>query len=213
MKKIDFRIILIIVLVIALILLSYFYFKEDETTDYSNYSNFSYNTNTKTNTNTDEEKDTYSIQTSAEVKSALSENIELHATYYLKEVYVEENQFVKKGENILKYTNGKYLTAPYDCVITSINVPNEGEKITNSHYIGIAANNILKVQVKVSESKINSIELGDDAKIKLTALSDKEYEGIVTNISNIASNGRFTVTIEFENDGNAYIGMTANVSL
>ena len=33
---------------------------------------------------------------------------------------VEEDDTVKKGENILKYTNGTYLVAPYDSVITEM---------------------------------------------------------------------------------------------
>ena len=63
-------------------------------------------------------KKSTTLKTNAEIKSALSENVELHATYYLEEIYVEENQFVEAGENILKYTNGTYLVAPYDCYIT-----------------------------------------------------------------------------------------------
>ena len=39
---------------------------------------------------------------------------------------VEEDDTVKKGENILKYSNGTYLVAPYDCVITEINIPESG---------------------------------------------------------------------------------------
>lgn len=36
--------------------------------------------------------------------------------------------------------------------------------------------------------------------------------GIVTNISSTASNGKFTVTVEFENDGEIMLGMTAVVN-
>ena len=209
MKKIDYRILIIIILTIIFILMCFLYFKDDGSSDYD-YSNYNFNTSDSSDSSDDEKK--VSIQATAEVQSALSENISLHATYYLKESYVSENQYVKKGTKILKYTNGTYLKAPYDCVITSINIPEEGEQCTNNHYIGISSNNSLKVEVNVSESKIDSVSLGDEATIKLTALSDKTYEGIITNISSIASNNRFTVTIEFENDDNAYIGMTANVT-
>lgn len=206
MKKIDFRIPIIIVLTIILIIMCYFYFKEDNSNNFFNNGN-------REISNTENVKKSYTVQTTSEIKSALTENIELHATYYLEESYVSENQLVKKGENILKYTNGTYLTAPYDSVITSINIPSVGGQCNNNHYIGISANNALKVQLSVSESKISSISLGDEALIKISSLDDKTYEGVVTNISNTASNGKFTVTIEFENDGNIYIGMTANVSV
>ena len=74
--------------------------------------------------------------------SALSENLELHTTY-LSEVYVEEKQFVKEGENILKYTNGEYLTAPYDCYILELNLPEIEGQCLNNHYIQIESKNML----------------------------------------------------------------------
>lgn len=143
----------------------------------------------------------------------MSENIELHATYYLEESYAQTNQTIKAGENILKYTNGTYLTAPYDCVVTEINIPNEEEKCTNEHYIEISSVNSLQVQFKVDETKIESIELGKEATIKVEAYEDKTLQGYVTNISSTASNGKFTVTVEFENDGEILLGMTANVTI
>jgi len=87
---------------------------------------------------------------------------------------VEEDDTVKKGENILKYSNGTYLVAPYDCVITEINIPESGEKCTNEHYVKVASNNTLSVQFKVDETK---------------------------------------VTVEFDNDGDVMLGMTAEVCL
>lgn len=153
------------------------------------------------------------ISSTGEVKSNLTEELKLHATYYLEECYIQINQLVKAGENILKYTNGTYLTAPYDCIITKIEIPNEGEKCTNSHCITIASNNNLMVQIKASENKINSFTLGQKVNVKISAYSDKTIEGVVTNISNTASNGDFTVNIDFENDGDIKIGMTANISI
>jgi hypothetical protein len=207
MKKINFRIPIIIILAIILIILCSFYFKEDTNNSFNNVSNFQ---NEKTNDTTSK---TAVVTTTTEVNSALTENIGLYATKYLEESYVEENQLVKEGENILKYTDGTYLTAPYDCVIVKISIPTTSGECTNNHYIQISSNNILQVQFKVDETKISKISLGDDAKIKISALDDKEYNGVITSISNIASNGKFTVVVEFENDGNIKIGMTATVAI
>ena len=154
-----------------------------------------------------------SITGTSEVSSALTENLELHATYYLEESYVQTNQLVKAGENILKYTNGTYLVAPYDCVITEINIPETGVKCTNEHYVKIASNNSLSVQFKVDESKISSVSLGQSASVSISAFEDKSLEAVVTNISSTASNGKFTVTVEFDNDGDVMLGMTADVNI
>ena len=126
---------------------------------------------------------------------------------------VEEEDTVKKGENILKYTNGTYLVAPYDSVITEINIPETGEKCTNEHYVKIASNNSLNVQFKVDESKINSVTLGQSASVSISAFEDKTLEGVVTNISSTASNGKFTVTVEFDNDGDVMLGMTVDINI
>ena len=152
------------------------------------------------------------LNENSEITSAISENVELHATYYLSEIYVEEKQYVEKGTNILKYTNGTYLTAPYDCYIIELNLPEIEGKCLNSHYVQIESKNMLSVSMKVDETQINNVDIGKEATIEVTAI-DKKYTGYITHIGSIATNGKFDVTIEFENDGNVMIGMTANVEI
>lgn len=155
---------------------------------------------------------TTNLNETSEITSALTENVELHATYYLSAVYVEENQFVEAGTNILKYTNGTYLTAPYDCYITELNLPDIEGKCLNNHYVQIESKNVLSVTMKVDETQIDKINVGTEATIEVTAI-EQEYTGYVTHIGSIASNGKFEVTIEFENDGKVLIGMTADVEI
>lgn len=149
---------------------------------------------------------------SSEVESAEVENVEVHAEYYLDEVYVEENQYVAKGENILRYTNGEYLVAPYDCCIAKLNLPEAEGECLNSHYVQIESTNILTVSMKVSEDYINNISVGDEATIEVGAI-DGTYTGYVTHVGSIGSNGQFEINIEFENDGNTKIGMTSSVEI
>ena len=211
MKK---KIIIIILLVIIESILIVIYSKMGS----SNTSNTSFSfdkssikeKNSNSNTNSDTKE--VSITSTAQVSSGLTEKLELHATYYFEEIYVEENQLVKKGTKILKYTNGNYLKAPYDLIVTGTNVPDKSKQVTNNHYIEVISNNVLKVEIKVDESSINNIKIGDSAKVKIQAL-DKEYEGVITNISNTANKGKFSVTIEFENDGNIKIGMSATITI
>lgn len=155
---------------------------------------------------------TTTISNTCEIKSALSEEVELHATYYLEKVYVEENQYVKKGDKVLEYTNGKYLKAPYDCYVIELNLPELEGKCLNSNYVRIESKKMLSVSMKVDESQINRLNLGQEAKITVSAIG-KTYTGYVTHIGSIASNGKFDVTIEFENDGDIKSGMTSNVEL
>lgn len=82
----------------------------------------------------------------------------------------------------------------------------------NSHYIQVESKNILSVSMQVDETQISKVNIGKEATIEVTAI-DKKYTGYVTNIGSIASNGKFEITIEFENDGNTMVGMTSKVEM
>lgn len=214
-RKIDFRIPIIIILVVILSIMCYFYIKnstEQDIDDYGMVGDFEYMYESNIQNNK-QNQNVSVITTTCEVSSALNDKLELHATYYLEECYVQTNQLIKSGENILKYTNGKYLVAPYDCVITKINIPSNSSKVTNEHYIELSSANNLMVELKVDETKISALNIGKEATIQIEAYESKLFTGNVTNISNIASNGKFTVKIEFAGDGEVRLGMTANVTI
>lgn len=208
---------LILILIIILGIICFYLFSGSEDSDNAQKYMQSQHTQTKQNSDSNstiskEQKSTETLSSTSEVKSALIENVELHATYYLEKVYVEKNSYVAKGERILKYTNGTYLTAPYDCYIVELNVPNDEGKVLNSHYVQIQSKNILTVSMKIDETKINKVNVGDEVQITISAI-DKSFAGFITHIGSTANNGKFTVDIEFENDGDVKIGMTSTILL
>lgn len=218
-KLITSLILILLIIIIAICLISFFNKNKQQNTQ-QNTQQFTQMQNSE-NQNKEEggmqknkiqKEQTTTLSSNSEVKSALTENIELHTTYYLSEVYVEENQFIEKDGNILKYTNGTYLTAPYDCYITELNIPETKGQCLNSHYIQVESKNILSVSMQVDETQISKVNIGKEATIEVTAI-DKKYTGYVTNIGSIASNGKFEITIEFENDGNTMVGMTSKVEM
>lgn len=208
-NKIDLKIVVIILLIIILSVMLYFYFREDNTAYDMPLEQRTESMNSEGNTQITNSI----IKTTAEIISALTENIELHATYYLEECFVEENQSLQAGDNILEYSNGTYLVAPYDCVINEINIPDVNNICTSEHYVQISSNNNLAVQIQVDESIIDEISIGQEAQIEVPAFEDKKITGKVTKISNTASGGKFTVTIEFQGDKEIKIGMSANVEI
>ena len=207
-------IILIVIIVVCFIVFSKKSNSEDFAMQRPDMENTEWQDKAKTGEleNRTRKSQTTTLNENSEITSAISENVELHATYYLSEIYVEEKQYVEKGTNILKYTNGTYLTAPYDCYIVELNIPEIEGKCLNSHYVQIESKNMLSVLMKVDESQINNLDIGKEATIVVTAINQK-YTGYITHIGSIASNGKFDVTIEFENDGNVMIGMTADVEI
>ena len=126
---------------------------------------------------------------------------------------VEENQFVAKGERILRYTNGTFLLAPYNLVIKNINVPDKDAICRSSHYIEVMDVNNLVLTLDIDEADLSSVQVGQDVAITVNGVLDKIYTGKVTKIDeigNYASNGsKFKAMISFENDGNVKIGMSA----
>lgn len=159
------------------------------------------------------------ISNSSYIESGLEENIELHATNYFEEIYFEVNDYVEEGQNILKYTDGTYLTAPYNCVITELSIPSLGEECTNNHYVNVASTDLLQMQLSVDETQLSEVSLGQEAQIDVSVYDDKPYTGYVTNISNTGTyssssgSSSFTVTVQFPNDGEVLIGMSAKCSV
>lgn len=203
--KIQFGIIIALLIILSIMCIIYF----NSASSNSNVSTENWSDITVRESG----QDVSLISTDAEVKSALTEKVELHATYYLQECYIQENQIVDEGEKILLYSNGEYLNAPYKCVISSINIPEIGAQCKNENYIEISSLNMLSASLSVDESVIDNITIGDIVSIEITAFDDKVLEGYVTKISSIGSAGKFTVNVEFENDGEVMIGMGSKICL
>lgn len=157
------------------------------------------------------------LSSSGQISSNLEEVLELNTYRYFKEIYVEENDYVAEGENILKYTNGTYLTAPYNCVITKISVPEASSRCTSQHSITVQSTETFAMTLSIDETEIGKVAVGQEVKIVPNAFEDKTYTGTIAKINqigNYAANGsNFTATVVFENDGDLKIGMSASASV
>lgn len=156
------------------------------------------------------------LLSSGQVSSGLTENQYLHTGYYFEELLVSENVLVKEGTNIIEYTNGTYLIAPYDCVVIGTNLPNEDEVCSSSHYVQISSTETLCMSLSVSETDINKIEIGDTVDITITA-SGEQIQGFITSVSEVgtysSSGSYFTAVVTFDNNGNQKIGMSATCEI
>jgi hypothetical protein len=154
---------------------------------------------------------------SGQVSSKTTEELELDTSKYFSAMCVEEDDTVLEGENILEYTDGTYLTAPYNLVVKTINVPETEAICTSSNYIGVYDLTTLQTSIQVSENEIGEVEKGQEVEITLTADESKTYTGSITKIDgvgNYSSSGTtFTATIEFENDGDVKIGMSLSCTV
>ena len=153
------------------------------------------------------------LTNSMEVTSGLIEKVELRISYYFKELLVEENTYIPEGENILKYTNGTYLKAPYNCILTSSSLPQESEICDGSHYVELQATDTICTNISVSEADTEYLTLGKKVELTVNALENKKYEGYITDIGQTATNSKFNVTVTFVNDGNVKLGMSGSSTI
>ena len=157
------------------------------------------------------------LTSSGEVQAKTTEKLELSTSYYFKAMCVEDDDIVKAGENLLEYTNGKYLTAPYDLVVISHSVPEAENKCTSSNYIEVSNLNTLITTISINENEINDVGVGQEAQITLTADESKTYTGKVTKVDSVGSYAvsgtTFSASIEFENDGYVKLGMSVSCTV
>lgn len=160
---------------------------------------------------------TKSLTSSGSIEPYTTKTISLDTDYNYDSIFVEADDIVKKGAKIVKYTNGKYLKAPYDLVISKISVPSTGSEITSKHYIEVKRTDKLKVSIDISESEISNIKLGTEVSVVLNADSSKKYTGKVTKISSVGtystSGSTFNVEVAIKNDGNVKIGMSVSCTI
>lgn len=151
------------------------------------------------------------------IEAKTTEKLTLETTKYFKAMCVEEDDTVKAGENILEYTNGTYLTAPYDCVIISLNVPETENKCTSSNYIEVSNLDTLITTISINENEINEVAVGQEVEIKLTADESKTYTGKIIKLDSVgnyqASGTTFSAIVEFENDDTIKLGMSTSCTV
>lgn len=157
------------------------------------------------------------LTSSGQMLSGGTEKLSLSTSKYFKTMCVEEDDIVLAGENILQYSNGTYLTAGYDCLIDSYSVPETGSICTSSNYVQVQNLETMTMQVSISESEINKVAKGQEVEIVLSAFEDKTYTGTIKSINNAgsysSSGSTYAAVIEFENDGEVKIGMSATCSI
>ena len=157
------------------------------------------------------------LTSSGEIEASSTEKIKLNTSYKFNSLLVEEDDMIKKGEKIIKYSNGKYLTAPYDLVIVSTSLPDKGKKATSSNYIEVYNVEEVLVKISVNESEISNIYVGEEVEIVLTSDSSKKYSGTINKISSVgtysSSGSTFEALVTIKNDGNIKVGMSVSCTI
>ena len=191
-------------------------------TSKNNFKNMVNQNKTESTSGTvEKEVDTQTIEntlTSAgEIAASSSEKLTLTTTKYFKTMCAEEGDIVQNGGNILQYTDGTYLTATYNCVIGEYSVPETSSICTSSNYVTVQNIETMEMILSIDESDINKIAVGQEVNIEISALEDNTYTGSITSVSGVGSYSTsgttFEAVVQFANDGNVKIGMSASCSI
>ncbi len=152
-----------------------------------------------------------------EVQSAQVEKLTLNTSYYYLTMCAEKGEFVKEGANLLKYSNGTYLVAPYDCIVSSYFVPEVKSVCTSSNYVEVSSVEDLYMDINIGEDKIDKVTSGQEVDIVVSYDETKEYKGTISKINAIGTRGNgatnFAAIASMKNDGNLKIGMSATCTI
>ncbi len=203
------KIILITLLIIILLVVIIFFAKSSEADSKSNTSEETCEVTNQTIITT--------LTASGEVESAKEEKIALNTNLSYLTMCAEKEEYVKQGDNLLEYTNGTYITAPYDCVLVEYSVPEAKSRCTSENYIYIASVDELYMNISITEEDLKNVSVNQEVEIVANYDEAKVYKGAIIKINDIGevSNGgtKFAAIAKIENDGNLKLGMSATCTI
>ena len=85
-------------------------------------------------------------------------------------------------EDAQKALNGATLTAPFDGVVTAVNIK-AGESSGSGTAISIVDPSAMEVDAVVSETDVPNVKVGDQATVSVDALPNVEFAGVVTSVA------------------------------
>lgn len=149
----------------------------------------------------------------AEVKSSKTEKIALDTSKYFSTICAEVGEKVKSGGNLLKYSDGTYITAPYDCVILEISTPKTNTICDSENFISISSLEDLYIEINISEEQLNKVAVGQEVQITSNYDEIQNYTGTISKINSIgtysAGGTYFGAIVNIKNDGTLKLGMSA----
>lgn len=154
----------------------------------------------------------YNFAGSVELKNKIT--IYGETPLQISEFFVEEGDFVEKGDLLYRDSSGQDLEANIKGEVAKILV-DEDEQISPGREIMVIADyDDLELKVRVDEYDLNSIEVGKEVEITINAL-DRTFDGEIAQIARegIYMNGLtfFDTIISIEDGEGIRVGMSAEL--
>lgn len=153
------------------------------------------------------------LTASGQITAGTTKTLAVSTKKKMKTACVEAGDTVSKGDPLCQYADSSYLTAPFDGVVTVINLPANGTYATSANYITVAATDTLAMSIDIDQADYTQIALGQTVTVIANGDETKTYQGTITYISGSAvsrgSSSVFTAQVEITNDGYLKVGMSA----
>ena len=155
-----------------------------------------------------------SFSGSVSVKNNETHSAESTAT--VRQIFVKEEQQVKKDDKLMRLSDGTNIKASFDGQVNAIGVEVGDEVSMGASLIQIVDFNNMTVSLRVDEYDISSVKVGQACNVTVTALGET-FPSTISHINRVSSSmgstAYYTVTAELTVTDNVLPGMQATVSI
>ncbi|MBQ7867501.1 MAG: HlyD family efflux transporter periplasmic adaptor subunit [Clostridia bacterium] len=134
----------------------------------------------------------------------------------VRQIFVKEEQKVKKDEKLMRLSDGTNVKASFDGQVNAISVEVGDEVGANANLIQIVDFNNMTVSLRVNEYDISDVHVGQACRVTVTALNET-FDSTISHINRISSSmgntAYYTVTAELTVTDNVLPGMQATVTI
>ena len=136
----------------------------------------------------------------------------------VREIYVAEGAKVKDGDKLMRLNGGETISAEFDGTVSSIEVAKGDEVKSGDTLITVADFDHMTVSVRVGESNIAQVSVGQTCKVTVSSVS-ANFESVIDKIDYVAYSGNnvayYTakVNVDTSDAKNVWPGMQATVTV
>ena len=134
----------------------------------------------------------------------------------VRNIYVANGDEVKKGDKLVRLSNGTTYTADFDGRVNTVSVEKDDDVAPGDVLVQIADFEHMQVSFRIDEYDIGDVQVGDRCTVTATA-TEKVFESSVETINYISSStgnvAYYTATANVDVDGGVYPGMQVTVTV
>lgn len=145
-----------------------------------------------------------------------SETYSATAIGTVRKVFVKAGDTVKAGDKIMRLSTGETIEAGIGGTVNAVNYEDGDSVYAGDTLAQVADFKHMKVTFRVDEYDINSVSVGQECNLTVTAL-ERKYTTTISDINHLSSSGGnvayYTATVYVDVDEGVYPGMQITVTI